>query len=344
MNKQRGRISGCAAALALVLAAISPAAQATVDPVDPPASSTPSPDPVTAPDPTPDPTEPAPTPDPTPDPTPSPDPTEPAPDPTPTPDPTEPAPDPTDPAPPVESAPPAQPAPPAQSAPPAHAGVPSPSRSVSSRTFPDISLLPSGPLLSNTWSNPVIGRLTSLSGMRLHPVTGFGALHAGVDIAAACGTPVHAASNGIVVFVGNGFQGRTGNQVVIAHGDGMITRYGHLLSGTTLVAVGDAVTAGQEIAQVGGSRAVDPAGAGISTGCHLHFEVNANDGATIVNPAEYLAAAGVTIAVDAPYVQPEDPGAAPAVELVTIVDMLPGVVPGYTSMLVEVPVEDSAAS
>lgn len=340
MRKRSSRIAGGVAGVALALACVGPAASATTDPSDPPATLAPTAAPSTTTVPTPEPTpEPSPSTDPSPSPDPSPTPdSSPTPDPVPTPEPTDPAAttDPTaSPSPPATTAPqaaePAQPA----AAPVTDLGVHTSRTTTSMWAFPDVSLLPRGPLLSSVWSNPLIGRVTSSSGMRAHPVFGFFGLHAGTDIATACGTPVHAASNGVVVFVGNGFQGRTGNQVVIAHGDGIVTRYGHLLSGTTQVAVGDSVTAGQQIAQVGGNRALDPAGAGSSTGCHLHFEVNADDGATIVNPADYLLAAGVVLGVDAPYVAPDPAEAEPAVEFLTVVDIVPGVIPAYTSVLVE---------
>lgn len=150
------------------------------------------------------------------------------------------------------------------------------------------------------WSNPVLGRITSSFGMRVHPVLGIASMHAGQDIANACGTPVHAAAAGTVLYVGVGYQGRTGNQVVIDHGEGIITRYGHLLSGSVGVGAGDAVAAGQHIANVGGDVSIDPVGAGNSTGCHLHFEVNLLGGSLPVDPAQFLALRGVALGVDDP--------------------------------------------
>lgn len=158
------------------------------------------------------------------------------------------------------------------------------------------------------WGNPAVGRLTSPFGYRVHPVFSVLGVHAGQDIANRCGTPVHSAADGTVAYVGNSFQGRTGNQVVITHGDGVVTRYGHLLSGSTLVKVGDAVAAGQQVASMGGDAGVDPAGAGISTGCHLHFEVNENNGLTPVDPVQFLALRGVALGVDLPPPPPEPSG------------------------------------
>ncbi|MGM0384792.1 MAG: M23 family metallopeptidase [Actinomycetota bacterium] len=125
-------------------------------------------------------------------------------------------------------------------------------------------------------------------------------IHAGTDVATTCGTTVRAAAAGVVVHTGIGYQGRTGNQVVILHDNGVLTRYGHLLSGTTLVGIGDRVGAGQPIAGVGGDPDLDPLGAGNSTGCHLHFEVNLRKGAQPIDAVPWLAARGVRLGVDEP--------------------------------------------
>jgi len=145
------------------------------------------------------------------------------------------------------------------------------------------------------WANPLVGRITSPFGYRVHPVLGVTAQHTGTDVAAKCGTPVTAAADGIVVWAGGGLQGRTGNQVVVYHGDGVLTRYGHLLSGTVLVSVGATVTRGQQLASVGGDSTLDPGGAGNSTGCHLHFETNRDNGTTAVDPTTFLADRGVAL-------------------------------------------------
>lgn len=148
---------------------------------------------------------------------------------------------------------------------------------------------------STAWVNPLHGRITSAFGYRVHPVLGVTAQHFGTDVAAKCGTPIVAAANGIVVWSGGGLQGRTGNQVVVYHGNGVLTRYGHVLTGSVLVPVGATVTAGQPIAAVGGDSGLDPVGAGNSTGCHLHFETNTDNGGTVLNPATFLAERGVTL-------------------------------------------------
>jgi len=182
-------------------------------------------------------------------------------------------------------------------------GVPTESLTLpGSPAFPTVPAPSSVAVAITGWTNPAIGRLTSAFGPRIHPVLGTAGTHAGQDIAARCGSPVYAAASGEVVWAGGALQGRTGNQVVIAHGDGVLTRYGHLLTGTVLVRQGDTVQAGQRIASVGGDRALDPFGAGNSTGCHLHFEVNLANGASPVDPLAFLAARGVRLGSDQPVV------------------------------------------
>lgn len=92
-----------------------------------------------------------------------------------------------------------------------------------------------------------------------------------VDTANKCGTPIYAAAAGVVQrAVGNGgYNSGMGNHITILHGNGTVTYYGHLM--TLLVKPGDKVYTGQNIALMGGSPGM--AGAGDSTGCHLHFQV-----------------------------------------------------------------------
>ncbi|ANC29819.1 enoyl-CoA hydratase-related protein [Isoptericola dokdonensis] len=82
-------------------------------------------------------------------------------------------------------------------------------------------------------------------------------------------------------------------QPVVDHGGGIVTRDAHVLSGTFQVSVGDTVTGGQQIASVGGDRSIDPADAGTSTGCHLHFEVQ-RDGQAI-DPGPFFTERGITL-------------------------------------------------
>lgn len=110
-------------------------------------------------------------------------------------------------------------------------------------------------------SRPVGGPVTSAFGMRVHPVTGVRKLHDGVDLGAACGTPVRAARAGVVRSAGD--DGAYGLRVVVDHGHGVETGYAHLSS--TAVAPGARVTPRTVLGSVGST--------GLSTGCHLHFMV-----------------------------------------------------------------------
>ncbi|MGE8635645.1 MAG: M23 family metallopeptidase [Achromobacter piechaudii] len=103
--------------------------------------------------------------------------------------------------------------------------------------------------------------LSSSYGWRRNPVTGRTAMHEGLDFAAPSGTPILAASGGVVLEAK--FQPGFGNMVEIDHGDGLITRYAHASS--LMVKQGQLVERGQQVARVGSS--------GRSTGPHLHFEV-----------------------------------------------------------------------
>ncbi len=121
------------------------------------------------------------------------------------------------------------------------------------------SLLASTP---SVW--PARGWVTSDFGSRLDPYTADRVMHAGLDIAAPHGKEVYAPSDGTVVFAG--LEGGYGNVLVIDHGYGIKTRYGHLAK--MLVKAGDKVKRGALIAAVGNT--------GRSTGPHLHYEVRVN--------------------------------------------------------------------
>jgi murein DD-endopeptidase MepM/ murein hydrolase activator NlpD len=122
---------------------------------------------------------------------------------------------------------------------------------------------------------PVAGqRISSSYGLRHDPFTGRLARHTGLDIPAAHGTPILASGGGRVVAAG--MRGAYGRAVVIDHGGGLATLYGH--ASKLLVRPGDVVMPNQPIALVGST--------GRSTGPHLHFEVLRN-GAR-VEPSQYL--------------------------------------------------------
>jgi murein DD-endopeptidase MepM/ murein hydrolase activator NlpD len=111
---------------------------------------------------------------------------------------------------------------------------------------------------------PVRGSFTSRFGFRTHPLFGRRHFHSGVDIAAPRGTPVRAAMDGTVLYAG--WYGGYGKLVVLDHGGGLSTLYGHLSA--ILVNPGARVTRSQVIGRVGST--------GYSTGPHLHYEVRRN--------------------------------------------------------------------
>jgi len=117
---------------------------------------------------------------------------------------------------------------------------------------------------------PAYGWLSSTMGPRRDPITGGADYHKGLDIAGDRGEPVYATAAGTVRQVG--VQGAYGNLIVIDHGFGLETRYGHLLK--TLVKPGAKVQRGDVIGQLGSS--------GRATGNHLHYEVIA--GGRLINP------------------------------------------------------------
>ncbi|MCC3379519.1 murein hydrolase activator EnvC family protein [Paenibacillus farraposensis] len=130
---------------------------------------------------------------------------------------------------------------------------------------------------TGTLASPVAHyRLSSTFGMRVHPITGKLKGHTGIDMAAPQGTDIHAAEDGVVI-VAEWWSGY-GNTVVIDHGDGLWTLYGHIRNGGTVVHTGQTVKRGQKIAEVGST--------GNSTGPHCHFEVRENN--KPVNPMNYL--------------------------------------------------------
>jgi murein DD-endopeptidase MepM/ murein hydrolase activator NlpD len=142
----------------------------------------------------------------------------------------------------------------------------------------------SGQLSEQGWSLPVSGRTSDEFGPRPQkPVAGVNEFHRGTDLAAGCGTPVFAATGGIVLEArGNGSYG---NWILVEHGAGVSTGYAHLQDGGVLVSAGQRVEAGQLIGLVGST--------GASTGCHLHFEVRL--GGVAVDAKPFLAARGLAL-------------------------------------------------
>jgi murein DD-endopeptidase MepM/ murein hydrolase activator NlpD len=121
---------------------------------------------------------------------------------------------------------------------------------------------------------PVIGHLTGTFGERMDPFSGEGAFHTGVDISSQYGDSVRVSADGIVIEADE--RAGYGRLVVVDHGFGMTTYYGHLSSFNVLA--GQQVRRGDTIGNVGVS--------GRSTGPHVHYEVRIN-GAP-VNPMRYL--------------------------------------------------------
>ena len=117
---------------------------------------------------------------------------------------------------------------------------------------------------------PVSGTVTSRFGSR------WGSTHKGIDIGAPKGTPIKAAAGGTVTVAQYGYSGGYGNYVIISHGNGVQTVYGHC--NTLNVKVGQKVSQGEQIATVGNT--------GRSTGNHLHLEIRINGVAQ--NPQNYL--------------------------------------------------------
>jgi murein DD-endopeptidase MepM/ murein hydrolase activator NlpD len=111
---------------------------------------------------------------------------------------------------------------------------------------------------------PCEGRRSSGFGMRYHPILHRTRMHTGIDFAAPTGTPIRAAAGGTVIMAQ--FSHGYGNCVVIDHGNGVSTLYGH--ASAILVSEGEPVRQGQIIARVGAT--------GMATGPHLHFEVRHN--------------------------------------------------------------------
>lgn len=99
-----------------------------------------------------------------------------------------------------------------------------------------------------------------------------------MDINDYSGSPIWAADNGVVIEAG--YNGSYGYTVVIDHNNGFQTRYAHMLADSITVHVGEIVTQGTTIGQMGST--------GLSTGTHLHFEIILNG--TKVNPRNYLPA------------------------------------------------------
>ena len=127
--------------------------------------------------------------------------------------------------------------------------------------------------------------ITSLAGNRIHPVTGESRYHSGIDIGVPNGDPIWAAAAGTVTMAG--WNGNYGNCVMVTHGNGYTTVYGHL-SGIA-VSYGQSVNMGQTIGYCGST--------GLTTGPHLHFEIR--EGGSFLNPMDFFGWGNFDYAPDA---------------------------------------------
>ncbi len=138
----------------------------------------------------------------------------------------------------------------------------------------------------NLWEHtpfvlPAKGEITSPFGYRVHPISGENAFHEGLDIANSRWTPIYATADGIVTTAGesSGF----GNLVVVDHGNGYLTKYGHLTK--VMVEKGQLVKRYSLVGYMGDT--------GRATGTHLHYEVH-RDG-TPQNPEKYILPSGILV-------------------------------------------------
>src|SRR5262245_11319150 len=124
----------------------------------------------------------------------------------------------------------------------------------------------------NTW--PVKGPITSHYGNRADPFSGDAELHLGIDISALYNAQIHSPADGIILYADR--KAAYGNLIIVDHGNGLTTRYGHL--SRALVKVGQKIKRGDILGLVGTT--------GRTTAPHLHYEVRMND--RPINPRTYL--------------------------------------------------------
>lgn len=140
--------------------------------------------------------------------------------------------------------------------------------------------------IAGEWGLPMSPPYSRGRGFGYFPVAGCHlckADHRGVDISKPCGAPLYAAAAGTVTRTGSYYD--YGNVVFLDHGNDIQTAYGHLQWGTQTVQEGDVVDVGEVIGREGTT--------GVSTGCHLHFEVWVNG--TRIDPRAFLARFGLEL-------------------------------------------------
>ncbi|MET0934110.1 MAG: peptidoglycan DD-metalloendopeptidase family protein [Mycetocola sp.] len=137
-----------------------------------------------------------------------------------------------------------------------------------------------------TWIRPVPGAISSPYGPRGLICNSAGcsnSFHDGTDFSGACGTPIKAVSAGRVTFTGSG--GAYGQRVIVDHGGGVESIYGHVQTGSFKVSVGQLVEAGTVVASIGAT--------GVVSGCHLDLKIRI--GGDFTNPVPFMAAKGVNL-------------------------------------------------
>lgn len=127
---------------------------------------------------------------------------------------------------------------------------------------------------------PTKGGVSSVYGLRMHPILHYYRMHDGDDIGGACGQPIWAAQSGTVVRAEMGYNGGSGNNVRIDHGDinGINVETGYLHMSKYVVTAGQKVNKGEVVGYVGNT--------GLSTACHLHFSAYKDGRGT--DPMEYI--------------------------------------------------------
>jgi murein DD-endopeptidase MepM/ murein hydrolase activator NlpD len=136
------------------------------------------------------------------------------------------------------------------------------------------------------WWRPLPGRVSSSYGPRAILCGGTGcsvSFHSGIDFANACGTPMRSVTAGRVSYAG--YAGDFGYRVIVDHGGGVQSYYGHMQSGSLRVSVGSQVSAGAFVGKVGDT--------GVATGCHADVKIYVNGDHT--DPAPFLRARGIAV-------------------------------------------------
>lgn len=139
---------------------------------------------------------------------------------------------------------------------------------------------------SDIWQRPVAAGISSPYGPRGLICNGSGcsnSFHDGVDFGSPCGTPIKAVSAGRVTFTGSA--GAYGQRVIVDHGGGVESIYGHVQTGSFKVSPGQLIEAGTVVASIGAT--------GVVSGCHLDLKIRL--GGDFTNPVPFMASKGVRL-------------------------------------------------